>query len=93
MKTETKNQSATLTKAEIALKYYDLNLSSCKGHIISQIADSKKEEMALIIDDVEKIFGNYVRAIENIDDTKELDRLHNLKRMWKLDLIEKIVKF
>jgi len=82
-----------MTMTEIALHYYEHNLDMCKGHIKEQISDCKKEQMALIVNDMESIFKSYVDCIKNIHDTERLSSLHELQRIWKLKLIEKIVKF
>jgi hypothetical protein len=82
-----------MTREEISIKYYDLNLDLCKRHINENITDSKKIEMALIVSRVEDVFRNYISSIENISNSEKLNSLYELKSIFKLDLIEKIIKF
>jgi len=91
--TTTAKKEVVMTKEQIALEYYEHSLDMCKEHIQEFIADSKKEEMALIVDDVEALFNNYVKRIKNINDDDKLNNSYAVEKIWKLRLIERIVKF
>jgi hypothetical protein len=83
-----------LTKEQIALKYYEHNLTMIKNHIESDvIAEKKQTQMVIMVSALEELLGNYVRRIENIDNEVVLKNCHELERIWKLELIEAITKF
>ena len=89
----TTDTTKVMTKEELVMKYYDFNLDMCKKHIKGNIADSKKIEMALIVARLEDIFTNYITAIENLHDKAKLNNTQELKRIFKLEIIEQIIKF
>jgi len=93
--TETNNTETkvVMTKEQIATKYYEHNLDMCKKHIKEELADYKKEQMACIVDVVEQIFNLYVRKIQNLQNDEVLQQIYNVEKIYKLDLIEKIIKF
>jgi len=95
MTTETNNTETkvVMTKEQIATKYYEHNLDMCKKHIKEELAEYKKEQMAGIVDILEKVFNVYVRKIKNIKDDEILDQLYRVEKIYKLELIEKIIKF
>lgn len=82
-----------ISSEEIALHYYEHSLNMCKEHIKKSISDNKKEQMALIIDKTESLFNNYIRKIENLSDDNTLKKCYEVEKIWKLELIEKIIKF
>lgn len=83
-----------LTKEQIALKYYEHNLTMIKNHIESDVITEKKQtQMVVMVSVLEELLENYVRRIENIDNEVTLKNCHELERIWKLELIEAITKF
>jgi len=83
-----------LTKEQIALKYYEHNLTMIKNHIESDvIAEKKQIQMVVMVSALEELLGNYIRRIENLDNEVTLKNCHELERIWKLELIEAITKF
>ena len=83
-----------LTKEQIALKYYEHNLTVIKNHIESDvIAEKKQIQMVVMVSALEELLGNYIRRIENLDNEVVLKNCHELERIWKLELIEAITKF
>jgi hypothetical protein len=83
-----------LTKEQIALKYYEHNLTMMKYHVEnSNITDDKQTEMVVIIDKLETLLSSYVDRIVNINNDESLKNNYNLERIWKLELIEAITKF
>jgi hypothetical protein len=92
--TGNKETEVVMTSEQIALKYYEHNLTMIQEHIESNvIADCKKEEMALMINTLEHLFKNYTKKIKNIHDDKVLESCYAIDKIWKLELIEMIVKF
>jgi hypothetical protein len=83
-----------LTKEQIALKYYEHNLTMIKNHIESDILTEKKQiQMVVMVSALEELLENYVKRLENLDDEVILKNYHELERIWKLELIEAITKF
>jgi len=83
-----------LTKEQIALKYYEHNLTMIKNHIESDvIAEKKQTQMVVMVSALEELLENYVKRLENLDDEVILKNYHELERIWKLELIEAITKF
>jgi hypothetical protein len=83
-----------LTKEQIALKYYEHNLTMMKYHVEnSNITDDKQTEMVVIIDKLETLLSSYIDRIVNINNDESLKNNYNLERIWKLELIEAITKF
>jgi hypothetical protein len=83
-----------LTKEQIALKYYEHNLTMIKNHIESDVITEKKQiQMVIMVSALEELLGNYIRRIENLDNERILHNCHELERIWKLELIEAITKF
>jgi len=83
-----------LTKEQIALKYYEHNLTMIKNHIESDVITEKKQtQMVVMVSALEELLENYVKRLENLDDEVILKNYHELERIWKLELIEAITKF
>ena len=96
MTTTIKNNETevVMTKEQIALTYYEHNLTMIKNHIENvRLSDCKKEEMALMINTLEHLLENYTKRLKNINDDKVLDNCYAVDKIWKLELIEMIVKF
>ena len=95
MTKETNNteKQVVMTKEQIATKYYEHNLDMCKEHMNEELANYKKEQMACIVDVVEQIFNLYVRKIQNIKNDEVITQIYNVEKIYKLELIEKIIKF
>lgn len=82
------------TKEQIATEFFEHNLEMIKSHYDEYyVADCKKEEMAIIIDSIEKLCSIYVKRLNNVKNDDRYKDLCNIERIYKLDLLEQILKF
>jgi hypothetical protein len=93
--TTTENTQEILTTEQIARKFLKHNLEIIEDLITSdnKIAESKKNEMAIIIDQVAEIFKNYNKILENLNDKDELNSRFTMERIYKLELFKLISQF
>lgn len=90
----TTTNTQILTKEEIATKYLQTNLQQINNHIENtKITESKKQEMAVIIDTIEQLFRNYIRTIEDIKDDDKFKDRYSLEKTYKLETIKLLTLF
>lgn len=86
----------TFKTKSIALEYYELNLDIIKQSISDNnngFSDDKRIEMSELVSRLRDLFDTYEKMLDYKMLDERFSDLCNLEKVFKLELIEKIVKF
>lgn len=86
----------TFKNKSIALEYHEHNLNMIKQSISdndNKFSDGKRIDMSEIIDRLRDLFDVYEKMLDHHMVDERFNDLVNLEKTFKLELIEKIVKF
>ena len=90
----TKTTEVVLTRDEISIKYFDYNLKVIKQIFESEdISDSKKTEIANIVNEMAELFNNHLLCIKNLGNQERLTNLFHCEKTSQLSLISQLTQF
>ena len=97
MTTTTQTTTATeevLTRDEISIKYFDYNLNVIKQIFEDDVlSNSKKQQIANIVDEMTELFNNHLLCIKNLDNQERLTNLFHCEKTSQLSLISQLTQF
>jgi hypothetical protein len=86
----------TFKTKSIALEYHEHNLDMIKQSISdndNRFSDDKRIEMSELVSRLRDLFDVYEKMLDHNMVNERFSDLCNLEKVFKLELIEKIVKF
>jgi hypothetical protein len=86
----------TFKTKSIALEYHEHNLDMIKQSISdndNMFSDDKKIEMSELVSRLRDLFDTYEKMLDHNIVKERFSELCSLEKIYKLELIEKIVKF
>lgn len=86
----------TFKTKSIALEYHEHNLDMIKQSISdngNRFSDDKRIEMSELVSRLRDLFDTYEKMLDHNMVNERFSDLCNLEKTFKLELIEKIVKF
>ena len=86
----------TFKTKSIALEYHEHNLDMIKQSISddgNRFCDNKRIEMSELVSRLRDLFDTYEKMLDHNMEKQIFSDLCHLEKIYKLELIEKIVKF
>jgi len=91
---ETTATETVPTRDEISIKYFDYNLNVIKQIFESDVlSNSKKQQIANIVDEMAELFNNHSLCIKNLDNKERLSNLFSCEKISQLSLISQLTQF